>query len=188
LLTPISIPTYSLLAFPGSSHKVSGEIENEFSKYSVRMLDASLTCVIDICSAVIAQHNKAGNFAGYDVLSLWKRSKAYQDRVLGLYYDVLSHFYQDTISSLGLPATAKSSSQTTRYGNNKMLGDVGNLGNITVSRRELNTFWTYLCSLIDATTDASTNRWEIAIDIIRKDTIGTVQSRVASIGFFESKW
>jgi len=124
-----------LLAFPGSSHKVSGEIENEFSKYSVRMLDASLTCVIDICSAVIAQHNKAGNFAGYDVLSLWKRSKAYQDRVLGLYYDVLSHFYQDTISSLGLPATAKSSSQTTRYGNNKMLGDVGNLGNITTQAR-----------------------------------------------------
>lgn len=123
----------SLLAFPGSSSKVSGEIENEFSKYSVRMLDASLTCVIDVCSAIIAQHNKAGNFAFYDVVSLWKRTKSYQDRVLGLYHDILSYLYEENTSSLGLPPSAKSSAQTTRFGNNRMTGDVGNLGGVTVS-------------------------------------------------------
>jgi hypothetical protein len=123
----------SLLAFPGSSSKVSGEIENEFSKYSVRMLDASLTCVIDVCSAIIAQQNKAGNFAYYDVVSLWKRTKSYQDRVLGLYHDVLSYLYEENTSCLGLPPTAKSSAHTTRFGNNRMTGDVGNLSGVTVS-------------------------------------------------------
>ena len=129
-------PSYarnSLLAFPGSSQRVSGEIENEFSKYSVRMLDASLICVIDVCSAIVDQHNKAGNFTYFDVISLWKRTKSYEDRVLGLYHDVLSHLYQDTASLIGLPVTAKCSVQTTRFGNNRMSGDVGDFGGVTVS-------------------------------------------------------
>ena len=97
------------------------------------MLDASLTCVIDVCSAIIAQQNKAGNFAYYDVVSLWKRTKSYQDRVLGLYHDVLSYLYEENTSCLGLPPTAKSSAHTTRFGNNRMTGDVGNLSGVTVS-------------------------------------------------------
>mmetsp|Transcript_31650 Transcript_31650/g.46946 ORF Transcript_31650/g.46946 Transcript_31650/m.46946 type:complete len:965 (-) Transcript_31650:147-3041(-) len=130
-----------LLAFPGSSFKVSGDIEAEFAKYSVRMLDAAVTCVMDLSTSVLSLSSTANQGSGgggmsstnYDVVTLWKRTKSYRDRVLGLYFDVLSYVYQDDASSTpdGGSASHATMPHLTRHGNNRLNGDVGNLANVT---------------------------------------------------------
>jgi hypothetical protein len=133
-----------LIAFPGSSQRVSTEIETEFAKYSVRMLISSCNSLIDLGSAIVstsnssAQSPNSGNgdgstqnnpsFAYYELPGLWKRAKSYRDRVLGVYSDVLIFLLRRSES----PATGPLS-DLTKYGNNLLKGDLGNLSGLTVS-------------------------------------------------------
>ena len=133
-----------LIAFPGSSHKVSSEIETEFAKYSVRMLISSSNSLIELASAILStkggSQSAAGdeipktsnpNLAYYEIPGLWKRAKSYRDRVIGVYAEVLAFILK------GRDATTGENSTTgfTKYGNNRLSGDVGDLTGLTVCRR-----------------------------------------------------
>jgi hypothetical protein len=124
-----------MIAFPGSSARVSSEIENEFSKYSVRMLLSSTNSLIDLASAINSTATASGDdstsnqsFAYYEIPSLWKRAKSYQDRVLSVYAEVLTYILKDRQDSM-----ANSTSDLTKYGNNIPTGDIGDLSGLTVS-------------------------------------------------------
>lgn len=111
-----------LIAFPGSSHRVYGEIEAEFGRYSCRMLDAACGVVVEAASAIIAvgggvPPEDRGSLGGgtapgllskveqmmapssqhgfYDLAPLWSRAGSYRDRVLGVYADVLGRCLAD---------------------------------------------------------------------------------------------
>lgn len=125
-----------LIAFPGSTNRVSAEIEKEFSKYSIRMLMSSSTSIIDLAQAILSAGKTGGNdassnpaYAYYEIPSLWKRAKSYRDRVLAVYVEVLQYIYDEGTSDTGSPRM----SDLTRYGNNKMSGDVGDFSGLTVS-------------------------------------------------------
>ena len=53
VLTKAGRSVLRLIAFPGSSHRVLGEVEAEFARYSVRMLGAALDVVLVAASAVL---------------------------------------------------------------------------------------------------------------------------------------
>ena len=133
-----------LIAFPGSSARVSTEIETEFAKYSVRMLVSSCNSLIDLASAILSS-SKSGNqstnsgggvdgvnasFSYYEIPGLWKRAKSYRDRVLGVYLDVLIFLLRPEEASEG---ATSGSSDATKFGNNRLSGDIGDLSSITVS-------------------------------------------------------
>ena len=116
-----------LLAFPGSSSRVPAEIETEFARYSVRMVQSSASCVVDLCQAILASTGGGGAAGYYDVPGLWARTKSYRDRVLGMYLDVLVYLFREPDASSG------STGDSTKYGNNKISGDIGDLSGLTVS-------------------------------------------------------
>ncbi|KAG7338807.1 hypothetical protein IV203_026277 [Nitzschia inconspicua] len=119
-----------LIAFPGSSYRVSGEIEKEFAKYSVRMITSSANSILDLAVAVLGSSKAAGtaNMA-YEIPSLWKRAKSYRDRVLAVYSEVLHHSLQDRPETS--PTSNSSSPELNQFGNNKLVGDVGDLSGLT---------------------------------------------------------
>jgi hypothetical protein len=118
-----------LIAFPGSSYRVSGEIEKEFAKYSVRMITTSANSVIDLTVALLGSPSAdGGSMAVYEVPALWKRARSYRDRVLGVYTEVLHYTLQDR------PTAAPSSGShpdLDQFGNNRLVGDVGDLSGLT---------------------------------------------------------
>lgn len=123
-----------LIAFPGSSQRVSSEIENEFSKYSVRMLISASNSIIDFAEAVSSKNSSGEEptftnqtLEYFEISSLWKRSKSYRDRVLGVYAETLHFILNDCQDTLG-----NSPSDLTKYGNNKLSGDIGDLSGLTV--------------------------------------------------------
>lgn len=125
-----------LIAFPGSTTRVSAEIEKEFSKYSNRMLMSSATSIIDLAQAILSAAKTGANdsssnpsFAFYEIPSLWKRAKSYRDRVLAVYVEVLQYIYDEARADAGSPPM----SDLTKYGNNIMSGDIGDLSGLTVS-------------------------------------------------------
>jgi hypothetical protein len=135
-----------ILAFPGASQRVSGEIEREFAKYSLRMMQAALSAVIDLASAILALEGSSGgtnnstnnNAACYEIANSWKRVQSYRNRVMGLYYSVFAYIYEEPSVPSVNPinnsnsGTADSNSQLNAFGNNKLSGDIGNLSGITV--------------------------------------------------------
>ena len=137
---------FSLLAFPGSSSRVPAEIETEFARYSVRMVQTAATCIIDLCSALLSTSAPARkshhSLTYYDVPGLWTRAQSYRDRVLGMYLDVLAYLYREPgsqeVSANGTP---------TRYGNNPISGDIGNLMGLTVSHTAIHKCLLLLVSL-----------------------------------------
>lgn len=126
-----------LIAFPGSTQRVSSEIEKEFSKYSVRMLVSSSDSILDLGQAIISASKTTGNdstsnpgFAYYEIPSLWKRAKSYKDRVIAVYAEVLHYIFTEGNDTSGsLP------SDITKYGNNRLSGDIGDLSGLTVSKK-----------------------------------------------------
>jgi hypothetical protein len=136
-----------LLAFPGASQRVSGEIEREFAKYSFRMIQAALSAVIDLASAILAleggssggSNTNNNNAACAEIANSWKRVQSYRNRVMGLYYPVLAYIYEEPpvpsvnpINNANSNNANNSNSQLNAFGNNKLSGDVGNLSGITV--------------------------------------------------------
>jgi hypothetical protein len=122
-----------LIAFPGSSHKVSSEIENEFAKYSVRMLTSSSNSIVDLASTILTA-SKAGadgssnpSYAYYDIPGLYKRAKSHRDRVLAVYAEVLTYIFEHSDESSNSATT-----DVTKYGNNRLAGDIGDLSGLTV--------------------------------------------------------
>ena len=129
-----------MIAFPGASSKVVSEVESEFAKYSVRMLVAAANCLRELATAVIAagDSNSGGgtptpspssghNLSYYDIQPLWKRTKSYRDRALGVYLDVLTYIYEQPDQ-----VPTQRDNHRTRFGTNKMVGDIGNLNGLTV--------------------------------------------------------
>ena len=121
------------IAFPGSSHRVSHEIEREFTKYSVRVITISATSLIELTEAL-----QGASVNHYEVLSLWKRARSYRDRVLGVYAVVLQTTLQERSASNGIGSSSTSQQQTggfaatlNQHGNNGLVGDVGNLSGLT---------------------------------------------------------
>jgi hypothetical protein len=141
-----------LIAFPGASRKVVTDIETEFAKYSVRMIAAAAMSLVDL--AVIFEPRDQSGEQYVDsrmvpqIPGLWRRANGFRRRVLGLYVDVLRYIYEEnnSISSLVLStdaidtaaavSTAESAASFgpdfTRYGNNRLSGDVGNVLSLTV--------------------------------------------------------
>lgn len=134
-----------LIAFPGSSHRVSGEIEKEFAKYSVRMITSSANSLVDLSVAILGASKTSGmsavgdnshSLSSYEIPSLWKRAKSYRDRVLGVYAEVLHYTFQDNRpveppSSNGSRSSAGSTADMNKYGNNRLVGDIGDLSGLT---------------------------------------------------------
>jgi len=117
-----------MIAFPGSSHRISNEIEKEFAKYSVRVITSSATSLIDLAVAVQGTHGTStSSDKYYEIPSLWKRAKSYRDRVLGVYTEVLHTTFVDNNSMID-----SSPSESNKYGNNNLVGDIGNLSGLTV--------------------------------------------------------
>jgi hypothetical protein len=123
-----------LIAFPGSSHKVSSEIENEFAKYSVRMLISSSNSIVDLASAIMSTA-KAGadsgssnpSYAYYEIPGMWKRAKSHRDRVLAVYAEVLTFIFERSDE-----ASNSATTDVTKYGNNRLAGDIGDLSGLMV--------------------------------------------------------
>eukprot|EP00980_Cylindrotheca_fusiformis_P027923 scaffold22568_cov125-Cylindrotheca_fusiformis.AAC.20 len=127
-----------LIAFPGSTNRVLSEIEKEFAKYSVRMLTSSSTSIIDLAQAVVSAGKSGGNdsssnsgYAYYEIPSLWKRAKSFRDRVLAVYVEVLQYIYDEGIND----SSSSHMSDLTKYGNNKISGDIGDLSGLTLEAR-----------------------------------------------------
>ncbi|KAL7533203.1 hypothetical protein ACHAXR_005101, partial [Thalassiosira sp. AJA248-18] len=101
-----------LLAFPGTNVRVYGEIENEFAKYSCKMLEGGAGAMEDFAkslrsaggrgrgksSKLLSSSNKAILTLGLDendgweivdVPSTYQRVLVYKKRILGVYYEVL---------------------------------------------------------------------------------------------------
>lgn len=116
---------------------MSGEIEKEFAKYSVRMLQSANNTVIEIATLIGKLDASSGNNNYYEISTSWKRVVSYRDRVMGVYYQVLVYIYQEPvlpgITPVTSAATTNANSQLNGFGNNKMSGDVGNLSGVTVS-------------------------------------------------------
>jgi hypothetical protein len=135
-----------LIAFPGASQKMVADIEEEFAKYSVRMIVSASSSIIDLATVFIPEPGsepKLNSRALYHVPTLWQRCKMYRDRVLGVYLEVLTYMYQqDSLSSLVLSTEMSTSDSTdfassygpgfTRYGNNRLSGDIGSANFLTV--------------------------------------------------------
>lgn len=124
-----------LIAFPGASQKVTAEVETEFAKYSVRILDSAATSFIEVASVVSAASGAADQpaFKGmntYELPLLWRRAKTFRNRVIAVYLDVLIYLYQEPTDGHGPPNNV--AQDITRYGNNRLSGDVGDLSDLTV--------------------------------------------------------
>jgi hypothetical protein len=119
-----------MIAFPGANSRMTAEIEAEFSRYSVRMIVAATQNLIEVTSA-LASSDSAGNARrSPDLPGMWLHAMSYRDRVLGVYLDVLLHLFRQSASpshptDMGL----------TKYGNNRLSGDLGDLSGLTVRLR-----------------------------------------------------
>lgn len=124
-----------MIAFPGASNKVVSEVETEFAKYSVRMLVSAANCLRELAQAMVSTGGggggsaptSGGSLSPYEIVPLWKRAKSYRDRALGVYLEVLNYIYEQNGQTSGQPGT-----QRTRYGTNRISGDIGNLNGLTV--------------------------------------------------------
>jgi hypothetical protein len=94
------------------------------------MIINSANSLIDLASAISAagRGDEASSATYYEINTLWKRSKSFRDRVLAVYADVLSYILND-----GQQTADSSSPDLTKYGNNRITGDIGDLSGLTVS-------------------------------------------------------
>jgi hypothetical protein len=165
-----------LIAFPGASQKMVADIEEEFAKYSVRMIVSATSSIIDLATVFIPEPGtepKLNSRALYHVPTLWQRCKMYRDRVLGVYLEVLTYMYQqESLSSLVLSTEVPTSSDATdfgssygpgftRYGNNRFSGDIGSANFLTVRCESLFILSNYFCQTKTPlnTPGKCTNRW-----------------------------
>lgn len=124
-----------MIAFPGASCRVRREIEGEFAKYSVQMLLASTEALADAAALLVqatdasATPRRVGKLS--DLPAVWRRAGMYRDRVIAVYRQVLGALYQEP-STVTSGSGNGQSAYLTMYGNNRLLGDVGNVLDLTV--------------------------------------------------------
>jgi hypothetical protein len=135
-----------MIAFPGASRKVAGDIENEFAKYSIRMIDISCTCLHEVATALLSAVEDNGVVKNPGALNqlpqLWSRAQNYRNRILAVFLDVLTYMQEDG-NSLVLTTEASDGTNHTppgpfgpnfsRFGNNRLTGDIGSFGSLPVS-------------------------------------------------------
>ena len=142
-----------MIAFPGASCRVRREIEGEFAKYSVQMLVAAVESMSDVASHLFyatATHEEIASTNQHrcklsDLPNVWRRAQLYKDQVMAVYLQVLCSLYDQPTTTV--PAAAGGSAYLTKYGNNRLIGDIGNVADLTVSEPMLcastcrNMFW-----------------------------------------------
>lgn len=118
-----------MIAFPGSNSGIAKEIETEFSKYSVRMLLAASNAIIEVLSILVPLNgsSEGSSISRGDVASQWNHALSYKDRVLGVYLESLLYLFRQPPS-----ATHHKEADLTRFGNNRLTGDLGDLSGLTV--------------------------------------------------------
>jgi hypothetical protein len=116
-----------MIAFPGASRRVTGEMEAEFARYSVRMILSATHSLIELVSVVSPESGLSDARRKPDIPGIWRYAKTYRDRVLGVYLEVLLHLY-------GQPPSPSDGADVgcNKYGNNRLNGDVGDLSGLTV--------------------------------------------------------
>lgn len=147
-----------ILAFPGSTRRLVNEIEGEFQKYSIKMLMHTQSTCVDLARILISlgeernllgsksdkddehgskkksQMKKLQNLFAvdanlHDVLMLWKKVKQYRDRILSVFHDVMER--------LSSPEEQRAGEiQSSMYGNNPLVGDIGDLTSISFQAKE----------------------------------------------------
>ena len=148
-----------LIAFPVSTGKVQSEVESEFAKYMIRMLDNSCECIMECTMLLLSQDPNSASFdfgsdtsmseketimrllnssyGRYDLIPLWRKSCSYRNRVLGMLAMVLDCFYGESTSSRPRSSSSTSDATTggedfrTKYNNNRIMGDCGDLSQVT---------------------------------------------------------
>lgn len=82
------------VAFPGSSPKLITELQFEFGKYALRMLEAALEAVKDVASTFLLLQ-KPHDFQHHlhSLPNLWKRAVTFRNRVLVVFANVLMALY-----------------------------------------------------------------------------------------------
>lgn len=142
-----------LIAFPGSSQRVYGEIETEFAKYAVRVLETVSNTLADTATCITSAKPSSQKSSNYfrnsssndanegnkivlnkrDFAPNWQTSLMYRDQVLGMISDVLNCLLNE--NGTGTPITASDNDDTstnrTPFGNNRIVGDIGNLAGLT---------------------------------------------------------
>lgn len=147
-----------LIAFPGSTSRLVNEIEGEFQKYSIKMLMHTQNTCVDLANLLISldeenkmvlsnsdtdeeyESNKMGQMKKLqklfgvdanrqDALLLWKKVKQYRDRILSVFHDVMDRLLSPEEQRL-------EEIQSSRYGNNPLVGDIGDLATISSRARE----------------------------------------------------
>jgi len=138
-----------MIAFPGATPRLRGEIEGEFQKYSVRMLENAVEAMGELAMLIISKENSAllgvglglngredkvermleKAYGRYDVIPLWTKVSQYRDRVLGMYHDVLHCLLVE--SGNGVGGDDDGDNGLTKFGNNPLQGDVGKLVDVS---------------------------------------------------------
>ncbi|GFH45976.1 hypothetical protein CTEN210_02450 [Chaetoceros tenuissimus] len=146
---------FRTIAFPGSTARLRNDIEGEFAKYSIRMLENGTEAMMELTLLLMSlseasssggvqqglvDHNtKAERILGtnlmvtsntnlYSVVPLWVKVKQYQTRVFGMFHDVLECLLDHGGDADGLNHTR---SGLTYRGNNPLRGDIGKLLNVS---------------------------------------------------------
>ena len=127
-----------MIAFPGATPRLKSDVEGEFQKYSVRMLENAVEAIGELALLIISKENDAllnGNgdkaermlgktYGRYDVIPLWKKVWQYRDRVLGMYHDVL---YCLLVQGGEGNRSGSGGNGLTKFGNNPLEGDIGKM-------------------------------------------------------------
>ena len=145
---------FRTIAFPGSTARLRNDIEGEFAKYSIRMLENGTEAIMELTlllmslaeassggvqQGLVDQNNKAERILGanimassntnlYSVIPVWVKVKQYQTRVFGMFHDVLECLLDHDGDADGLNHTR---SGLTYRGNNPLRGDIGKLLNVS---------------------------------------------------------
>jgi hypothetical protein len=129
-----------LLAFPGISRKMVRDIEEQFTKYSVKLLTSAAETIAACPHQVLQQYAANASSSPPQVpVSVWLRTTQYRDRVVAVYAAVLTELYHESpigITSGLSAATTPNSPAFDRYGNNQLHNcgnDIGNLTGVSVS-------------------------------------------------------
>lgn len=124
-----------LIAFPGSSQKVTNDLEAEFAKYSAHVLTSSCSTIVDMAK-LLEQPLDARTL--YNIPSLYRQVQSYRDRILAVFFETLTYIYEpphdlvlSSSSNGGTPASPYGAGFT-KYGNNILKGDIGSLSGLTV--------------------------------------------------------
>lgn len=152
-----------MIAFPGSSYRVYAEVEKEFTKYSINILDSAASNFCEFAAVILNKsypntmdrdnalknHNLSlpkKNFGKFDVITIYRRAQSFKNRVLGVYLNVLICLFEQN----GDGDFSDENSYLNEYGNNRLVGDIGKLNTISMeARKEGRVLYSLLKEIMD---------------------------------------